>query len=124
MCVCVCVCVFVCVRVCLSLLHYVQAEAMRNKRKDEKFQNADIIRERKRETERVKLFAKMEGFFTIKTLCVSFEFLYVCVCVCACACTYVDLAFGLQLCSALILCTLSIRNSTCGSCFMGACVCV
>jgi len=42
---------------------------MRNKRKDEKFQNADIIRERKRETERVKLFAKMEGL--------------VCVCVCA-----------------------------------------
>ena len=44
MCVCVCVCVFVCVRVCLSLLHYVQAEAMRNKRKDAKFRNAEVTR--------------------------------------------------------------------------------
>ena len=34
-----------CVRVCLSLLHYVQAEAMRNKRKDAKFRNAEVTRE-------------------------------------------------------------------------------
>ena len=114
---------------CVSLSVYVCAfvgygnEKQTERRKISKCGHHTREKERDRESEAVckrwRVFSPLKHFVSPSSFCM-------CVCVCACACTYVDLAFGLQLCSALILCTLSISTALAApvNLFMRACVCV